>query len=169
MNPLAISKKAARGAVVSFIAAAFLALAGAAAAQDAAQAEAGLAVWKRGGCSNCHGTFGEGGAGGKYPAGPNLRSSRLDRDLLVETIACGLPGTQMPFNAVGAFQEYPCFGIPAAEPPVGAQRGRALTAEDIEALAAYLLARVVGQGGITREECGLYYGDPNRFACNAFE
>src|SRR6218665_725595 len=55
---------------------------------------AGLAVWKdRGGCFNCHGTFGQGGEGGHFPAGPSLRKTQLDAETLHLVIACGLPTT----------------------------------------------------------------------------
>src|ERR1700678_2143242 len=68
-------------------------LCAAAFAQDPARLAAGEGAWDKAGCLQCHGASGEGGAGAEFPAGPSLRTTRLDRTALVETISCGLPGT----------------------------------------------------------------------------
>ena len=148
-------------------AASFVTIAGAL-AQDAAQIEAGLTAWKRGGCSACHGSFAQGGEGGENPAGPSLRDTQLGPDELVETIACGRPDTEMPYNLVGAYRETPCYGLPVGEFPSGTKRGARLEPDQISAMVAYLMARVVGKGDVTLEECGFYYGDPNHGACRRY-
>jgi mono/diheme cytochrome c family protein len=44
-------------------------------------------------CQFCHGIDGDGrGDAGR----PNLHETRLDREQLIEVIACGRPGTEMP-------------------------------------------------------------------------
>src|ERR1700719_1823671 len=73
-----------------------LASAASAWAQAAARLAAGEDAWNKAGCFQCHGTSGEGGSGGEFPAGPSLRTTRLDRAMLAETISCGRPGTEMP-------------------------------------------------------------------------
>jgi hypothetical protein len=114
-------------------------------------------AWQEGGCFNCHGNLAAGDGDPAYPAGPSLRSSRLDRDLLVTTISCGRPGTGMPMNLVGAYMETPCYGLPLGEPP-GVSRGANFTAEEIEALVDFLLENVVGVRTITRENCAVFFG-----------
>ena len=158
------------GAAVSGLAAgAVLAMGATAWAQDAAQVEEGLAAWKAAGCSSCHGKFGEGGGGGAEPAGPSLRKSRLDAELIAETISCGRIATEMPANLVGAYTEVACYGLPTGPVPGQTSVEGSLTAEQISALVVYLLARVVGRKDITAEECGLYYGNPNYPPCGRYQ
>lgn len=137
-------------------------------AASAEQVAAGLKVWKeRGGCFNCHADFGQGGEGGHFPAGPSLRTTQLDQASLKEIIACGIPGTPMPYNAKGAYTEYACFGTtgPVLE---GAVPGASLSETEIDDLVAYLFDKVVGKRRITKQECVEYFGDPNARACGDY-
>ena len=120
-----------------------LALCASAFAQDAGRIAAGEAAWDKAGCPQCHGARGEGGSGGEFPAGPNLHKTRLDRAALAETIACGLPGTEMPAWLDGAYSKRPCYGF--AEPPAGTVLMPALSPGEVEALADFLVARIVGK------------------------
>jgi len=139
-------------------------------AQDAAppsdeQVATGLSVWKDNGCFNCHGDFGEGGEGGHFPAGPSLRATTLDPTSLKEVIACGLPGTLMPYNAAGAYTTRECYGITTGA-PAEVTPGSALTEEQIDNLVAYMTTWVVGQRPrITLEQCTFYFGDANDPHC----
>jgi mono/diheme cytochrome c family protein len=114
-------------------------------AQDAARIAAGEAAWDKAGCLQCHGASGEGGAGGEFPAGPSLRATLLDRATLVDTISCGRPGTEMPAWLEGAYSEVSCYGIPKGPPPAGLDVTPVLSADEINALADYLMAKVVGK------------------------
>jgi mono/diheme cytochrome c family protein len=114
-------------------------------AQDAARLAAGEAAWDKAGCLQCHGSTGEGGVGGEFPAGPSLRKTRLDRAALIETISCGLPGTQMPGWLDGAYTQRPCYGFPPGPPPDAATVTPVLSADEVEALVDYLLAKIVGR------------------------
>jgi Cytochrome C oxidase, cbb3-type, subunit III len=116
-----------------------------ASAQDAARLAAGEAAWDKAGCLQCHGAAGEGGPGGEFPAGPSLRKTRLDRAALVEAISCGLPGTQMPGWLDGAYTQRSCYGFPPGPPPDGATLTPVLSANEVEALVDYLLAKIVGR------------------------
>ena len=116
-----------------------------ASAQDAARLAAGEAAWDTAGCLQCHGSMGEGGVGGEFPAGPSLRRTRLDRAALVEAISCGLPGTQMPGWLDGAYTQRPCYGFPPGPPPEGATLTPVLSADEVEALVDYLMAKIVGR------------------------
>jgi hypothetical protein len=113
-------------------------------AQDAARIAAGEEAWNKAGCPPCHGADGEGGTGGEFPAGPSLRKTRLDRPTLTETISCGLPGTEMPAWLDGAYTQRPCYGF-SAGPPDGTTLIPVLSADEIEALVDYLMAKIVGK------------------------
>jgi mono/diheme cytochrome c family protein len=124
---------------------ALLALAVSARAQDAARLAAGEAAWNKAACLQCHGSAGEGGTGGEFPAGPSLRATQLNRAMLVDTIGCGRPGTQMPAWLDGAYTEISCYGLPKGPPPAGLERTPVLSGDEIEALVDYMMAKMVGK------------------------
>jgi mono/diheme cytochrome c family protein len=113
-------------------------------------------------CSFCHGWAGDGaGEPQANGAGANLRQSHLDREQLVEVIMCGRPGTPMPHYDELAYTDRRCYGVTEAElsgqvaapPPSGPLQKR-----EAEAIADYLLSRVVGRGEVTRAECEEMFG-----------
>jgi len=118
-------------------------------------------------CSYCHGWAGDGaGEPQSNGAAANLRVTPLKRDQLIEVIGCGVPGKAMPHFDEQAFADKRCYGVTAAElgrdtpalPP-----GSTLNRREIEAVADYLLAKVVGRGPVvTREECQEAYGESAR-------
>jgi len=112
-------------------------------AQDAARLAAGENAWDKAGCLQCHGSSGEGGTGGEFPAGPSLRTSKLDRAGLNDAISCGLPGTPMPAWLDGAYTQRPCYGFANGPAPDGTVVTPVLSAGEIEALLDYLLAKIV--------------------------
>ena len=136
MGPQVLSFGLAAGVVLALNASGF--------AQDAARLAAGEAAWNKAGCLQCHGTSGEGGAGGEFPAGPSLQTTFLDRAGLAETISCGRPGSPMPAWLDGAYTQRPCYGF-SAGPPDGTTLVPVLSAEEIEALVDYLMAKIVGK------------------------
>ena len=89
--------------------------------------------------------LGEGGTGGEFAAGPSLQRTLLDRNMLAETIACGRPGTQMPAWLNGAYTEISCYGLPMGPAPLGLELIPVLSVEEIQALADYLMAKIVGK------------------------
>jgi hypothetical protein len=108
-------------------------------------------------CGYCHGWAGDGAGQGQSPGGAaNLRQSRLNRDSLIMVISCGIPGRGMPHFDDQAYTDKRCYGMTEAEigdkmPP--SPPSTSLPRRDIETLADYLLAKVIGRGAITREEC----------------
>ena len=114
-------------------------------------------------CGHCHGWSGD-GAGDPLSPGKaaNLRETKLDHDQLVETIRCGVPsGTGMPhFDKFAWTEGEKCFGMTGAE--VGDKKPRAPTADlskrEIEAIVAYLEAKVVGKGPPTVDDCEEFFG-----------
>ena len=133
-----------RVTVLALAAGVLLGLPAFAAAQDAARVAAGESSWDKAGCLQCHGSAGEGGNGGEFPAGPSLRKTRLDRAALAQTISCGLPGTQMPAWLDGAYTETACYGFPTGPAPAGTVVTPVLSADEVAALVDYLMAKIVG-------------------------
>ncbi len=88
---------------------------------------------------------GEGGTGGEFPAGPSLRTTQLNRVMLVDTIGCGRPGTQMPAWLDGAYTEISCYGLPKGPPPAGLELTPVLSSDEVEALVDYMMAKMVGK------------------------
>jgi mono/diheme cytochrome c family protein len=114
-------------------------------AQDAAAVAAGENAWDKAGCLQCHGASGQGGDGGEFPAGPSLQKTRLDRAALVETISCGLPGTQMPAWLDDAYTKRSCYGFPIGPAPAEVTATPVLSGGEIEALVDYLMAKIVAR------------------------
>jgi len=134
-----------RTSTIGLAAIASLAFAAPACAQDAARLAAGEAAWNKALCLQCHGSLGEGGMGGEFPAGPSLRTTQLNRALLLDAIRCGRPGTQMPAWLDGAYTTVPCYGLPKGPPPAGLELTPVLSGDEIEALVDYLMAKIVGK------------------------
>jgi mono/diheme cytochrome c family protein len=118
-------------------------------------------------CSYCHGWAGDGaGEPQSNGAAANLRVTPLKRDQLIEVITCGVPGKAMPHFDDQAYTDKRCYGVTEAElgrdtpalPP-----GSTLNKREIEAVADYLLAKVIGRGvDITLGECEEAYGEGAR-------
>jgi hypothetical protein len=130
-------------------------------AQSGDKAKAGLEVWKSSGCSDCHGAFANGEKErDESPTGANLRTARLDAAALKKVISCGKPGAEMPaFDEKAAM----CSGEGGLYPAP-----RTLTSDEVDMVVAYLQARIVGHGRITKAECLAYY-DGQEDMCGDFQ
>src|SRR6266436_6769090 len=164
VNPVAVGNfKRARGAsaVILTLAVAVLAYSTIAFAQNNDGVKAGLALWKTAGCADCHGPFADGDReDDDFPIGANLRTSKLDAAALRTTIRCGRAGTGMPSFDEEAYTTRECYGRPQGSRPGNLQATpRMLSLDEIDAVIAYLQARIIGDGKITREECLTYYED----------
>src|ERR1700720_2424560 len=142
------------------------ALASSVAAQTPAAGDIGLGkrlYQDKATCGFCHGWSGD-GAGDPLSPGKaaNLRETKLDHDQLVEVIRCGVPGgTAMPrFDRFAWTEGENCFGMTAAD--VGEKKPTGPTAElskrEIEAIVAYLEAKVIGKGPPTAADCEEFFG-----------
>jgi mono/diheme cytochrome c family protein len=149
------------GAVILSLAVAILAYATMTLAQDSDRVKAGLATWKTAGCVDCHGPFADGDReDDDFPVGANLRTTKLDPAALKMTIRCGRAGAGMPSFDEDAYTMRECYGRPQGTRPDNLQpTPRALMLDEIDLVIAYLQARVIGRGKITREECLSYYED----------
>jgi len=114
-------------------------------------------------CQACHGWAGDGRkVDNQMPDGANLRESRLDRQNLILTIKCGRPGAEMPAFDKFAYSDGRCYGLKAAD-----LKARQLTLFDppttlapsqIENLADFLLAKVIGKGPMDHARCIAFWG-----------
>jgi hypothetical protein len=122
-------------------------------------------------CQYCHGWAGDGAGQGQSPGGAaNLRRSQLQRDQLITTIQCGIPGTAMPHFDDGAYTDKRCYGMTEAElgsrtPPF--PPSTTLVGREVEAIADYLIAKIIGRGPVTRAECIENFGERAR-SCNDY-
>lgn len=123
-------------------------------AQDA---KFGRDVWLgQANCADCHGWFGDGNPEDpRSPPGANLRDTSMDKEALIETILCGIPGTGMPYFDAKAYTDDRCYGVTKADldgsaPPAGAT---ALTRRHATGLANFILEYLADKGEVTQEEC----------------
>ena len=141
------------GAVIVMIAAIALTCSTAAFAQNEDKVKAGVTAWRNSGCADCHGAFANGEKErDESPTGADLRRARLNAEELKLAIRCGRPGTGMPAFEEGA------SGCPGGGGDLYPAPSK-LSPEEIDNVVAYLQARIVGKGKITKQECLLYYTD----------
>ena len=100
-------------------------------------------------CQFCHGINGDGRGDPRSPGrAANLHEIRLNCDQLIEVIACGRPGTEMPHFDKWACEDTDCYGLKGKNLGTDAPRdphSASLTRREIEAVADYVLAKFVGK------------------------
>lgn len=131
---------------------------------DPADIAAGMRLFRaKANCQTCHGWAGDGlKMDSQMPDAPNLRESQLDRAAVVTTIQCGRPGTGMPPFDRLAYSDGRCYKMKAADldkagltlndPPA------TLAPREIQLIADFLFAKVIGKGAMTRGLCVEYWG-----------
>jgi mono/diheme cytochrome c family protein len=124
----------------------------------------GRRVYEKANCVGCHKWHG-GGGGGYGGAALSLRETPLERADLVEVIRCGRPATRMPYHDRDAYDGAACYGgmtkadLGADFPPKAATF---LRAEEIEAVADYVIAQQQGKREPTYDDCVAFWGEGNR-------
>jgi hypothetical protein len=131
---------------------------------DAADIAEGMRLFqKKGNCEACHGWAGDGRKmDNQMPDGANLREIALNRDDLIVAIKCGRPGRGMPAFDKFAYSDGRCYGMKRADlksrelsmpdPPA------TLQPREIELLADFLFAKVIGKSPMDRVKCIEYWG-----------
>ena len=131
---------------------------------DASDIAEGMRLFlQKGNCQACHGWAADGRKmDSQMPDGSNLRETRLDRGTLILTIKCGRPGRSMPAFDKLAYSDARCYGMKQADlksrglnlpdPPA------TLQAREVELLADFLLAKIIGKGPMNRAKCKEYWG-----------
>lgn len=125
--------------------------------------DAGKAIYRRANCFGCHKWHGHGG-GGYGGDALSLRKTELTREQIIETVACGRPGTGMPYFARGSYDTIKCYDMNRQDvgkeiPPEG---GTFLRPSDIDAVTDYVLARIKGKGEPNYDECIAFFGNTSR-------
>jgi cytochrome c553 len=100
-------------------------------------------------CQFCHGIDGDGRGDPRSPGrAANLHETQLNRDQLIEVIACGRPGTEMPHFDKYAYEDTDCYGLKGKDLGADAPHyphSTPLTRREIEAVADYVIATFVGK------------------------
>ncbi len=106
---------------------------------------AGKHIWSDAACYNCHGNNGEGGHSADFPAGPNLRTSGLDPQTMLQIVECGVDGSRMPAWLKGAYTQVSCYGSPVGPAPANTLVSGAYSEADLKNLVAYVQVTLMKQ------------------------
>jgi cytochrome c553 len=100
-------------------------------------------------CQFCHGADGDGRGDPRSPGrAANLHETTLNRDQLIEVIACGRPATEMPHFDKYAYEDTDCYGLKGKDLGRDAPHdphSTPLTRREIEAVADYVIKTFVGK------------------------
>ena len=128
----------------------------------------GKRVFQRANCVGCHKWHGAGG-GGYGGDALSLRATQLDRDQIMMTVACGRPGTGMPYFQRGAYdgEDHPCYGLGRQDldKDIPVEATVFLRPNEVGTVADYVLAEVKGKGEPNYAECIAFFGEGSR-VCN---
>jgi Cytochrome C oxidase, cbb3-type, subunit III len=132
-------------------------------AADPESIAAGMRIFRqKADCQSCHGWAADGRKmDTQMPDGANLRTTKLDRAKLIIAIKCGIPGKSMPAFDRLAYSDGRCYGMKQADlQKLGSLPDPAATLQprEIEQVADFLFAKVVGQGPMDRAKCIEYWG-----------
>jgi mono/diheme cytochrome c family protein len=123
-------------------------------------------------CQACHGWAGDGRKmDSQMPNGANLRETKLNRNGIVLTIKCGRLNSQMPAFDKYAYSDGRCYGKTQADlkayPTHMPDPPATLQPREIELIADFLFAKVVGQGPMDHAKCVDFWGSETD-ACRDF-
>jgi mono/diheme cytochrome c family protein len=137
---------------------------GAQSAPSAEDISAGMRIYRqKADCQACHGWAADGRKmDSQMPDGANLRVSTLDRAKLVTAIKCGIPGKAMPAFDRLAYSDGRCYGMKQADLKKLATTmpdpAATLQPREIDLVADFLFAKVIGKGPMNRAACIEYWG-----------
>jgi mono/diheme cytochrome c family protein len=143
-------------------------------ALDAGDIAEGMRLYQqKGNCQACHGWAGDGRkTDNQMPDGANLRDTKLNRAGLVMVIKCGVLNSQMPaFDKFAYSGDRRCYGKTLADlksyptrmpdPPATLQQ------REIDLIADFLIAKIVGKGPMNHAKCVEFWGS-EKDACKEF-
>jgi mono/diheme cytochrome c family protein len=144
-------------------------------ALNAADVADGMRLYQqKGNCQACHGWAGDGRkTDSQMPDGANLRETKLNRAGLILTIKCGRLNSQMPAFDKFAYStgDKRCYGKTQADlksyPTRMPDPPATLQAREIELIADFLIAKVVGKGPMNHAKC-VEFWDSDTDACKEF-
>ena len=159
------------GAVVACAFAGTLTLAGGtpvraqAPAPDPQDVEEGMSIFRtKADCQTCHGWAADGRKmDTQMPDAPSLRTSRLGRAGIIFAIKCGRPGRGMPAVDRMAYKEAArCNNTTEADLKKNnlelVDPAATLQPREVEMLADFLFAKVIGKGALDHAKCVEYWG-----------
>jgi len=125
---------------------------------------AGMRIYRqKADCQSCHGWAADGRKmDSQMPDGANLRVTKLDRAKLIMAIKCGIPGKQMPAFDRLAYSDGRCYGMKQADlQKLGTTMpdpAATLQPREMDQVADFLFAKVVGKGPMDRAACIEFWG-----------
>ena len=124
-------------------------------------------------CQACHGWAGDGRKmDTQMPDGANLRAMRLPRAALIAAIKCGRPGRGMPAFDRLAYSDGRCNDLKLADLKRQGldlhDPASTLQPREIEAIADFLMAKVVNKGPMDHAKCVEFWGSEVD-ACGEFK
>ena len=127
---------------------------------------------QKGNCQACHGWSGDGHkTDSQMPDGANLRDTKLNRSGLVTVIKCGRLNSQMPAFDKFAYSDGRCYGKKQADlrsyPTRMPDPPSTLQQREIDLIADFLIAKIVGKGPMNHEKCVEFWGSETD-ACKEF-
>src|SRR5690242_19622055 len=134
------------------------------AAVDPSDVAEGMRLYQqKGSYGSCHGWAGDGRKmDNQMPDGANLRETKRNRAGIVIVIKCGRLNSQMPAFDTFAYSDGRCYGKKQADlkayptrmpdPPATLQQ------REIELIADFLIAKVVGKGPMDHAKCVDFWG-----------
>ena len=133
---------------------------------------AGMRIFRtKADCQACHGWAADGRKmDTQMPDGANLRTTKLNREKLIIAIKCGIPGKGMPAFDKFSYSDGRCYGMKQADlQKLGAMPDPAATLQprEVDQVADFLFAKVVGKGPMDRAKCIEFWGS-DVAACSEF-
>ncbi len=127
-------------------------------------AEGARLFHQKGNCQSCHGWAGDGRKmDSQMPDGANLRETKLDRETLITTIKCGIPGTGMPPFDKFAYSDGRCYGLKQADLRAAGQRmsdpPATLQNREIGFIVDFMAAKMIGKGPMDHKKCIEFWGE----------
>jgi len=132
--------------------------------QDASDLAEGQRLYQqKADCQACHGWAGDGqNRASEMPAGANLRETKLNRAGIVTVIKCGRLNSQMPAFDKFAYSDGRCYGKKEADlkayPTRMPDPPSTLQQREIDLIADFLLAKIVGKGPMDHAKCVEFWG-----------
>jgi len=145
-------------------------------APDPQDVEEGMTIFRtKADCQTCHGWAADGRQmDTQMPDAPNLRTSRLGRAGIIYAIRCGRPGKGMPaFDRMAYKDAARCNNTSeddlkknnlALNDPAATLQPR-----EIEMVADFLFAKVIGKGPMDHDKCVEYWGGQEQDVCKEFK
>jgi mono/diheme cytochrome c family protein len=124
-------------------------------------------------CQACHGWAGDGHkTDSQMPTGANLRETKLNRAGLITVIKCGRLNSQMPAFDKFAYSDGRCYGKKQADlkeyPTRMPDPPSTLQQREIDLVADFLMAKIVGKGPMDHDKCVEFWGSETE-ACKEFK